>query len=198
MLEGPKAIRRALRLVGQRLAAQGAEIGIIIIGGAALNLRGIVDRATVDVDIVALATPDLDPSELGSAVPLPAALLESARQVAGELRLAPDWLNSAPADLLRLGLPPGFVEGLEWEEFGGLRVGIPDRIGLIPLKLYAAAHANWAGPDRHARDLRALHPTREELVAANAWVRTQDASDEMNTLVQRVIKEMERDQRRDP
>ena len=139
-----------------------------------------------------------DPDELVSATPLPPALLENARLVATELRLAPDWLNSAPADLLRLGLPPGFVEGLEWEEFAGLRVGIPDRVGLIPLKLYAAAHDNWAGPDRHQRDLRALHPTHQELVAANVWVRTQDASEEMNTLVLRVIKEMERDERRDP
>jgi len=198
MLEGQETIRRALRLVGQRLAAQGIEIGIVIIGGAALNLRGIVSRATVDVDIVALTTADGDPGDLVSAAPLPAALLESVQQVAVELRLAPDWLNSAPADLLRLGLPSGFVEGLEWEEFGGLRVGIPDRVGLIPLKLYAAADANWAGPDRHQRDLRAMHPTHEELVAANAWVRTQDASEEMNILVQRVIKEIIRDERRDP
>ena len=29
MLEGPETIRRALRLVGQRLAAQGTEIGIV-------------------------------------------------------------------------------------------------------------------------------------------------------------------------
>jgi len=197
MLEGPETIRRALRLVGQRLAAQGIEIGIIIIGGAALNLRGIVGRATVDVDIVALAADD-DKGGLISAAPLPVVLLESAQLVAAELRLAPDWLNSVPADLFRLGLQLGFIEGLEWEEFGGLRVGIPDRVGLIPLKLYAAADANWAGPDRHKRDLQALRPTHEELVAAHAWVRTQDASEEMNTLVQGVIKEIERDERRDP
>lgn len=54
-LEGPEQIRRALRLVGERLAAERVEIRIVLIGGAAMNLRGFVSRATADVDIIAVA-----------------------------------------------------------------------------------------------------------------------------------------------
>jgi len=56
-LEGSSAIDDALGRVGQLLAARGASYAIIVLGGAALNLLGIVDRATTDVDILAFADP---------------------------------------------------------------------------------------------------------------------------------------------
>ncbi|MEO6067405.1 MAG: hypothetical protein ABIQ41_05435 [Gemmatimonadales bacterium] len=191
MLEGPAVIRRALGLVGQRLAAEGQEIWIVVVGGAALNLRGIVTRTTVDVDIVALAIPDGGRMVLqATTAPLTASLRAHAARVAADLRLAPTWLNDEPADLFRLGLPPGFAEGLQWEDFAGLHVGVASREGLIPLKLYAAGHDRWAGPNRHQSDLVLLRPTPEELAAGALWVASQDFSPAMQEQIHRVIEEV--------
>ena len=55
-LTGSGDVEQALRLVGELLAAEGHEYAVIILGGAALNLLGIVERTTADVDILAFAT----------------------------------------------------------------------------------------------------------------------------------------------
>ena len=36
------------------LAAEGVEVGIVVVGGTALNLLGIVQRTTNDVDVLAI------------------------------------------------------------------------------------------------------------------------------------------------
>jgi hypothetical protein len=51
----PAEIEGALGAVGELLAAERAEIGIIVVGGTALNLLGIVERTTRDVDVLAIA-----------------------------------------------------------------------------------------------------------------------------------------------
>ena len=56
LLDDAADIERALRHVGELLEAAGQSYAIIIVGGAALNLMGVVSRATRDVDIVAFAT----------------------------------------------------------------------------------------------------------------------------------------------
>ena len=66
------------------------RLDAVVIGGAALNLLGVVSRPTKDCDI-------LYPQ-------LPAAIAEAARAFAAELRrrgqvLADDWLNNGPASL---------------------------------------------------------------------------------------------------
>src|SRR5260221_355478 len=56
-LTGAGEVSEALTLVGELLAAEGHEYAVTILGGAALNLLGIVERTTTDVDILAFATP---------------------------------------------------------------------------------------------------------------------------------------------
>ena len=56
-ITGSAAIEGALSRVGELLAAQGREYAIVVLGGAALNLMGLVERGTRDVDILAFATP---------------------------------------------------------------------------------------------------------------------------------------------
>ena len=46
MLEGSAHAEQALTAVGEILAAEGKSAAIVIVGGAALNLLGVVDRAT--------------------------------------------------------------------------------------------------------------------------------------------------------
>jgi len=57
---GAGAIDQALAGVGDLLAARGARIAVIIVGGATLNLLGIVSRSTGDVDVIALADRDAE------------------------------------------------------------------------------------------------------------------------------------------
>jgi len=52
-LSGRAALVEALQAVGERLAYDGATCTLVVVGGAALNLLGIVDRPTIDVDVLA-------------------------------------------------------------------------------------------------------------------------------------------------
>ena len=50
----PAEIERHLEAVGELLSAEGAEVGIVVVGGTALNLLGVVKRTTRDVDVLAI------------------------------------------------------------------------------------------------------------------------------------------------
>jgi len=43
----------ALSAAGQLLAAADAKVAIVVVGGAALALRGFVHRGTFDIDVIA-------------------------------------------------------------------------------------------------------------------------------------------------
>jgi hypothetical protein len=70
---------------------------------------------------------------------------------------------------MRLGLPTGFLGRCTRRQFGGLTVLFADRFDQIHLKLFAISRPF----DKHYHDLRRLSPTREELLAAAAWARSQ-------------------------
>ena len=177
-LAGASEIEDALRKTGELLAARGEEYWIVAIGGAVMNLLGLVARATIDVDVVAMADP-----KSGGALhlrppdhPLPAGLARAARTVAGDLGFAEDWLNAGPRSQWQTGFPPDWAAGIEWRQYGGLHVGLVDRRVLIHLKLHAAA--DDVGPRSvHFQDLMTLTPTEDELERAAEWIRsTQDPS----------------------
>jgi hypothetical protein len=54
-LEGRQDVEEALQAVGELLADDDERFSIVVIGGAALQLLGIVSRTTHDVDVVAFA-----------------------------------------------------------------------------------------------------------------------------------------------
>ena len=112
-------IERALHALGDLLAARGERFGIVVLGGAALNLLGVVERATRDVDVVALA-PGGRRARLERPDPLPAPLVSAVSRVARDLGLAPDWLNAGPGSQWETGLPRGLRGRLEWRRYGGL------------------------------------------------------------------------------
>ena len=75
----------------EHLAKKGLRFDAIVIGGAALNLLGIVSRYTKDCDIL---YPEISPD-----------ISEASRSFADELRqtgepLQDDWLNNGPASLV--------------------------------------------------------------------------------------------------
>jgi hypothetical protein len=78
--------------------------------------------------------------------------------------------------MLRLGLPRGFADRLARREYGPyLTVRFASRLDQVHFKLYALADRGGGG--KHEADLRALEPTRDELIAAARWSRTHDPSE---------------------
>jgi hypothetical protein len=169
--------KSALRLLNGRLAiASAPTYALVVCGGTALVATNLLQRATRDVDIVALAD---ESGKLMDPAPLPAPLISAAREVADDLRLPDDWLNNGPSSgdggLFRLGLPRGLADRLSWRNFGEkLTVAFISRFDQIHFKLYAAVD-QFGG--YHATDLQALKPTDDELLAAAAWTRTHDPSE---------------------
>lgn len=162
------SLDHALRLLGEMLAAgKSAPVWLVVCGGSALLIQRLGTRQTKDVDVMALREWE---GEVVSAYPLPGAVKQAAAEVAGELGLPLNWLNSAASlhgfDISRL--PPGFWQDLDTREYGGyLKISFIGRPGLILLKLGAALdRAQW----RDIEDLKALNPTSTELEEHLRWV----------------------------
>ena len=159
-----------LAALAEQLMSLGDELEIVVIGGSALTALDLVRRATRDVDLLAIA----ENGELRPAEPLPDALRMARDRVARDFELDQNWLNAGPTDLLKWGLPVGFTTRVVTRRYGpALVVQFAGRVDQIHFKLFAMV--DQAG-GRHEADLRALHPTREELIAAARWSMTQDPS----------------------
>jgi hypothetical protein len=145
-------------------------VEIVVIGGSALTALALVKRATRDVDLLAI----VENGELRLAEPLPRALKAARAAVAEDFGLAENWLNAGPTDLLKWGLPEGFMNRVVSRTYGTtLVVHFASRFDQIHFKLFAMVDQ---GGGRHEADLRALKPTPEELIAAAHWSVTQDPS----------------------
>lgn len=186
----------AIRAVGELLAAEGESVAVVVVGGAAMILQGVVSRLTEDVDIIATAHSSHKgvPRGLARPVPLPEPLLRAVSRVARDFNLPENWMNSAVGAQWETGLPPGFEQRIRWLQFGGLALGVAGRPDLIFLKLYAAVDSE--GPQSvHYQDLLALRPRAKELAAAAAWVRTQDTSAEFARMLEEVLEHVSQDQK---
>jgi hypothetical protein len=95
-------------------------------------------------------------------------------------------MNRGPAGQWDVGLPPGFAKRVAWRTYGGLDVGLADRLDLVCFKLEAAADQPTSD-SRHFRDLVALDPSDDELVIACRWAREKNAGVEYETIIDRVI-----------
>ena len=170
-------IEDMLNALGEQLDAVSAEpIELIICGGSALNLHGIIQRATKDVDVVAIRSDDDKGPHYITAKPLPEVVLEARARVARDFNVPVDWLNDGPAGLMRWGIPSGFESRLIARRYGDrLTLQLLGRFDLICLKLEALADSDIGS--RHFQDLVALKPTNDELRAASAWTLTQNEPD---------------------
>lgn len=126
-----------LGALAEQLWSLGAQLEIVVIGGSALTALGLVRRATRDVDLLAIS----ENGELRPADPLPEALRTARDRVARDFELDENWLNAGPTDLLKWGLPAGFMTRVVARRYG-----------------------------RHEADLRELHPSAAELIAAMVLV----------------------------
>lgn len=172
---------RLLTALGEQLAALGQRFELVVVGGSGLLALGLIERSTRDVDILALRSGD----ELGSARPLPPNLEVARDRVARDFSLPTDWLNPGPTDLLKFGLPEGFLDRLDRRDYGeALTVYLASRYDQIHFKLYALVDQ---GPGKHEDDLRALSPTQAELVAAARWSRLHDPSEGYAQILREVL-----------
>lgn len=188
ILLGQKDLDRALQAVGELISSAGERVSIVVIGGGALHLHGLIDRTTRDVDVVALT---LKPGQFDQLVrpprPLPDVLLRAVRNVASDLGLPADWLNTGPANQWDVGLPPGFETRVQWRHYAALDVGLAGRLDLIFFKLEAAADQP-SSANRHFQDLIALEPSRAELESAAEWVRSKNVGPEYHAILDQVIR----------
>lgn len=168
--------RQTLEAFDLYLADRGLRLEAVVIGGVALNLLGIISRATKDCDV-------LHP-------PLSGAVLEAARAFAAEVRkggetLQDDWLNNGPASLAPQ-LPPGWQERLQ-PAFTGSAIELRSlgREDLLRSKLFALC-------DRaiDLGDCVALVPTAEELRALLPWIEYQDANPDWPAHVQATLDDL--------
>lgn len=165
-------LRQALTVLGDILEDRGESFDLVVIGGGALLLLGLIERPTKDLDVVAR----VEDGHWLTARPFPKALTQAVIDVADALDLTEDWMNPGPTDLMEFGLPTGFAGRAQSQVFAGLTVRFAAREDQIAFKLYAAAD-HWPDRSRHLADLRQLAATRQELLAAALWCRTHDPSE---------------------
>ena len=91
-------LNEALRALAETLEARHLRYELVAVGGSGLLLLGLINRATADLDIVAV----VEGGEYVKADPLPQPLADAARDVGEVFGIAADWLNSAPTALLDL------------------------------------------------------------------------------------------------
>ncbi len=170
--------REILTAFDRYLADRGLPLDAVVIGGAALNLLGVVSRPTRDCDI-------LHPA-------LPLAIADAARAFAAEVRasgevLQDDWLNNGPASLAAQ-LPAGWPERLQTVFTGrALELRCLGCEDLLRSKRFALCDR---GID--LGDCLALAPTADELRALLPWLEQQDANPDWPAHVRATIGDVAR------
>ena len=106
MITDKSTAEALLRAISDRLARAGATVHIVVLGGAAMNLHGFVQRPTRDVDVLARA--DGAAGALRHPEPLPETLREAIAEVAVDFNQPPNWMNTVVAHQWVTGLPPAW------------------------------------------------------------------------------------------
>lgn len=171
-------IHQVVASFDQYLAVEQLRFDAVVIGGAALNLLGVVSRLTKDCDIL---TPEI-----------PAQIAAAARAFAHQVRgkggtLQDDWLNNGPASLRSQLLP-------EWENrlqtvFVGQAIHLRSlgRQDLLCSKLFALCDR---GID--LADCIALKPSDHELAQLLPWLEQQDANPQWPAHVRATVADLGR------
>ena len=151
-----------LALFDQYLAERRLHFEGVVIGGAALNLLGVVSRLTKDCDIL---TPEISKEIAGESH----AFALQVRTRGGTLQ--DDWLNNGPASL-RSQLLAGWDDRLQ-TAFAGKAITLRSlgRQDLLCAKLFALCDR---GID--LGDCIALAPSPGELATILPWLERQDAN----------------------
>ena len=177
MFRNQKDVETILSALGEQLDQIAKEpFELLVCGGSALNILGLVQRATKDVDVLAYVKRDKEGKfQLIKADPLNPELITAAKKVARDFNLPDDWLNTGPASAVDLGLPNGFMQRATTRVFGNkLAIHFLGHYDQIHFKLYASVDQ---GAGKHFDDLLALKPSSEEIEQAARWSMTHDVSE---------------------
>lgn len=177
-------LREVLNQLSELTALESDEcFELVVCGGSALLALELVKRTTRDIDIVGL----IKNGRISDPDPLPEPLIKTAGKIAQHSNLPPDWLNTGPADLFRMGLPEGFVNRLtRWFIGKNLVIHFISRLDQIHFKLYASVDRGGY----HISDLMALKPNSKEILQAAKWSQTHDVSEGFTELLKSLLKEL--------
>lgn len=144
------------------LVGRGLSLAAVAVGGAALNLLGIITRPTKDCDILHPALPN--------EITVAAGVFAAEMRAQGEV-LADDWLNNGPASLSN-HLPIGWQDRVQ-PLFAGAALTLTalGRADFLCAKLWALCDRGLDLPD-----CIALAPTAAELEDVRPWLEEQDAN----------------------
>ena len=170
----------ALAALGHKLDERGTmPVSLLMCGGAALNISGLLTRLTADVDVLGAMHAN---GELGE---MPDWIYPLAAEVAEELGLERHWLNDAAASVASMGLPSGILQRVTRHDFGKkLQVAIISRLDLIALKCFAALNPGVG--EKHLGDLVDLNPLSEEMSFACDWLLNRPTSPEFRAAVRQL------------
>lgn len=120
MFRNQKDVEVILSALGDQLEDLLKEpLEILVCGSSALNVLGLVQRATEDVDVLAYVKRDnAREVSLVRAEPLTDELVAAAKKVARDFNLPEKWLNPGPASAVDLGLPDGLMERVVTRKYG--------------------------------------------------------------------------------
>ena len=171
-------MKNEIILFDKFLSDKRLELEAIIIGGAALNIMGVITRETRDVDFL---DPEI-PNEIKKAS------IEFANNYPELMLEANEWLNNGPASLKR-DLPKDWRSDLQ-QIFKGKALSLLTlgRLNLLRSKLYAYADRNI-----DYQDCMALSPTLLELEACKEWVMQGDASELWPNRVEEIFTKLKKD-----
>lgn len=177
MIRDQKDVENILAALGEQLESLlDKPIELLVCGGSALNILGLVQRTTEDIDILAYVRRDEEGKvSIVKAEPLTPELNEAAKKVARDFNLPERWLNPGPASAVDFGLPVGLMDRVITRKFGKkLIVHFLGRYDQIHFKLYAAVDQ---GAGKHLEDLIALNSVSDEIEHAARWTMTHDVSE---------------------
>lgn len=141
------------------LNAEQLHFSGIAIGGSALAILGIIDRATRDLDL------------LTSPIPLPIQIASKAFAKTNGLDL--NWLNDAPSELAK-HLPDGWQnECVALFKGKAIELRTLSRLHLVYAKFWAMCDR-----ERDYEDLLRIKPTADELEKAINWVKPLDGNEQ--------------------
>lgn len=154
--------RKMIQRFDAFVAGRGLRLDAVVVGGAALNLLGVVTRTTRDCDVL---VPELSKE-----------IKEASRTFAAEMRrlgdhLDDEWLNNGPSSLVR-DLPSDWNKRLVVVFTGqAIELSCLGREDLLRAKLFALC-------DRalDLADCIALAPSPEELGSLHRWIEERDAN----------------------
>ena len=183
-----KETNRFLNALSEQLELQGTrDVALVICGGAALNILGLSQRTTGDIDAMAFVVPSAAGRQSLVKAEFDDKFKMAAAAVAKDFNLPEDWINCGPADQLDTGLPDGFQDRLISVKYGkNLVVHYCSRIDLIHLRLYAAVDVRG----RHLEDLRVMNPESGEIEQAAGWCLSQDVSEPFRQLLLEILEEL--------